>query len=343
MIPIFCRRMQIIRYSAFLLAGPGAWLCSQNSAAQPALELVRQVRLSEEYPVGSVRFIDIDDEGQLLLSDGAALKALLFKQDGQFIRSLESDECHPGAEWTVLTAKFVFGDRILAVNATGRSLFFDANGECIGAAHEDFYPMLDFCTFSGGQFIYGISKHGPGLVVRKMTDSGEPVQDSEAIPTKFPMIDSLVDHESIICDDDSGHIRVVLGSTSTVYSYDQNLDFKGAVLHPFPGQKIPMRDADSRSPGSLLEGVRHLFGQEGTLTSFARNLGEGRILMQHRRYPEYVVQIVRGDTVIYESVSETGVDSASKHGYVIKILYGESDQAGIVPNPQVGLYQLVGQ
>lgn len=341
MIPIICRRMRIVLNSAFVLAAAGTWLCPQITAAQPSLEFVRRVQLSEEYPVGSIRFIDMGTEGQLLLSDAASSKALLFNHDGQFIRSLEADMCHPGLEWNVLAARFVFDDRILAVNLTGRSIFFDANGECIAAAHEEFYPMLDFCTFSGGQFIYGISKHGPGPVVRKMTDSGEPVQDSEAIPTEFPMIDSLVDHESIICDDDSGHIRVVLGSTSTVYSYDQNLDFKGAVLHPFPGQKMPTRDADSRSSGSLLEGVRHLFGQEGTLTSFARNLGEGRILMQHRRYPEYVVQIVRGETVIYESVSETGVDSASKHGYVIEILYGEPDQEGFVPNPQVNLYQLV--
>ena len=114
-----------------------------------------------------------------------------------------------------------------------------------------------------------------------MTDSGEVVQDSQPIPTKFPIIDYYVANESILRDDESGRVLVVLGSTSTVFAYDRDLGFKGAVLHRFPGQKIPNQDVNPNAAGGALAGLRHLFGREDTLTYYAGNLGGGKVLMQH--------------------------------------------------------------
>ena len=325
---------------ALLCAGAGTWFGFQDAIAQSALKMVRQIKLSEDYPVGSIRFIDLNSSGEILVSDATAMEALIFDRDGQFIRLLDASPCHPGLDWKVLRAKYILEDKILAVNTAGRSYFFDATGTCIAAAHRNFYPMLDFCTFDGGKYIFGISKHGPIPVVRKMTELGEAIQESRPIPTKYPIMDSIVDHDSMVCDDNSSQVRVVLASSATVFAYDQELNYKGEVLHSFVGQKLPRRDTNPEAAGDPIAGVSHLFGQEGTLTLFAGNLGDGRILMQHRRYPQYVVQVIRADSVLYERVSERGVDTATRTGYVIEIKYGQSDQTGFVPNPTVILYEL---
>ena len=69
------------------------------------------------------------------------------------------------------------------------TFFFDASGKCLVATHGSFYPMRDYCTFRGGSHIFGVSKHCQAPVVRKMSESGEVVQNSQPIPTKFPIMD----------------------------------------------------------------------------------------------------------------------------------------------------------
>ena len=326
--------LAVILASACLIAG------QQEADAQSAFRVVSEIQLSEDYPVASVRFIDMNSDGRILISDASAWEAYLFDRDGSFIRSLNPAACHPGLEWMVLRAKYVFEDRILAVNLRGRNYFFDADGNCIKAASEDYLPMLDFCTFSGGTHIFGISKQGVVPEVVKITESGETGMESQPIPTEFPTIDMFVEQQSIICNEDSGNIWLVLASTSTVFMFDQNLEFQGAVLHRFSGQKIPRRDVDPDAPGGPLSGLRRLFGVGGTLTHFAAPLGGGRIVMQHHLYPDLVIQIIYGDTVLYEEVTDLWLQSASEDGHLIEVRTGEMDQSGFLPNPKIILYKV---
>ena len=324
----------------FIATARAIYIGPWDVSAQPILTEVAQIQLSEDQPLGSIRYIDVNAEGDLLVSDVSAWTAHLFNRSGDFISSLRADPCYPGLEWRVLRAKYVSENRILAVNISGPSFFFDADGACIAAADSEFYPLHDFCTFTGSNYIYGIGKNGPIPVVKKMTELGQRIKDSQPIPTKFPTIDGYVEQESIICDDDSGELIVVLPSSATIFVYNQQLDFNGATLHHFPGQKLPSRDVDMERAGNPFAGLRQLFGQQTTLVSFAAPLGAGKFLMQHRRYPEWVVQIFEGESVVYEEVHQKGLDSATKHGHIVEIVYGELDQSGFLPNPKVILYEL---
>ena len=313
-------------------------LCAQDLSSLPFLSAISRVKLSEELPVGGIRFIDQNTSGDLLISNATALEALLFDANGQLKGALSAANCHPGINWTVLRAKFVLTEKIFAVNVTGPSYFFDAAGACLNAAHREFYPMHDFCSFSNGDRLYGISKRGATPTAEKMDESGKTILRSDPIPTRFPTIDTFVEHDSIICDDQSRRIFVVMASSATVYEYDQDLTYKGAVLHRFAGQKIPSADAKVDGPGGPLAGLRHVFGIGGTLMMLAGGLEHGRILMQHSLYPNYVIQVVDGSTTVHEQVSEMAVAGVGRSGNVLTVVDGQLDERGFLPNPTIGVY-----
>ena len=92
--------------------------CSENNEDGPAVATQQKesyesvfmdrgsVTLDKSTAVGSINSFDVSDEGELLIVDMSGPSAFVFDDEGLLIKELKPEECHPGANWFPVDARY---------------------------------------------------------------------------------------------------------------------------------------------------------------------------------------------------------------------------------------------
>lgn len=101
---------------------------------------VLRVEFSSDYLIrGLPNFVFNDDLSKIAVHDVLSGEIALFNGDGEFVSTLNTEECFPGMNWTPRTFTFDNESNLIVTNfgfPTG--VWFDKDGQCINHIYNDF-------------------------------------------------------------------------------------------------------------------------------------------------------------------------------------------------------------
>ena len=153
-------------------------------------QMVKTIRFDnpDTLLIGTIDHMDVDPEGRILVVDWRGKQVLLFDSTGALQASLDPVACHPGFTFHPLTAHFGGYAFIFIQNSIPWGYRFTADGGCLGSVVEDFVGDRFFDIDPAGT-LYGSY---PGLpdrtqrTLRRMSPSGETLEDYPMPPSKYP-------------------------------------------------------------------------------------------------------------------------------------------------------------
>ena len=89
------------------------------------------VRLDPTILIGTVSFLDIDKEDNLLVSDQMGSKGHLFDKSGNFKSTYDPRDCVPEGDGTMQSALFLSGGRVVYIDSSGQRIVFSKEGACV--------------------------------------------------------------------------------------------------------------------------------------------------------------------------------------------------------------------
>ena len=147
-----------------------------NLTGLPAFERYFQfettIPLSDEVLLSGIGSMDIGPNGNLLVTDMHSREVVLFAENGQMLKQLSTEPCHPGINWAPMMARFTPNGNILVILYGGPGFYFSGSGVCIERMDETFWPprLLDF-TSKGN--LLGFYIYPPESYIATMNPSGQ--------------------------------------------------------------------------------------------------------------------------------------------------------------------------
>ena len=136
--------------------------------------LEKEIVLTDSIYIAHYTYLDVDTDGNFLLTDMVGEQVILFDQEGNYKKMLTTEPCDPGFPWSPSQARFKPDGNII-VNSSLWGYEFSNNGECIGKLSDEFeFPHS--MGFDNKGYIYGFYVYGQqskGYHIRKMNKQGE--------------------------------------------------------------------------------------------------------------------------------------------------------------------------
>lgn len=107
-------------------------------------ELSKEVLLPANVQLSQVEFVDVDQHGNLLITDQSTENVILYLSDSESFLELDPDECHPGFSFHPIRAHFV-DDEVWVFNRQSEVFRFYENGDCKGV-YPNRFDAPDFFT-----------------------------------------------------------------------------------------------------------------------------------------------------------------------------------------------------
>ena len=130
--------------------------------------LEREIVLTDSIYIANHTYLDIDADGNFLLSDIFGEQVVLFDRNGHHKKTLSTEPCDPGFPWHPYQARFKPGGNII-VNSSQWGYEFSNDGNCIGELSDEFgFPQS--MGFDNEGHTYGFYVHGQqdkGYHIRK--------------------------------------------------------------------------------------------------------------------------------------------------------------------------------
>lgn len=115
------------------------------------------IRLDPSVITGWISFLDVNQAGSLLVTDGIGRSVNLFSSSGEYVRAYSVPECLPDIEsFQPFSSRFLGADRVVVMTFGGAVAVFSIDGRCIGATRRLPEPSLGFCTSNESIFFLGI-------------------------------------------------------------------------------------------------------------------------------------------------------------------------------------------
>ncbi len=187
--------------------------------------LEREVVLTDSIFIAHHTYLDVDADGDFLLTDMLGKQVILFDRNGHYKKALSTEPCDPGFPWSPFQARFK-PDQNIIVNSSEWGYEFSNEGNCIGATHDEFgspYAM----GFSDKGHIYGFYAHGQqdqGYHIRKMDQRGKPINKFGYGDTYFWYTMRNFFLPDIIVDG-NGYVYHAKIFSSQIDKYDEQGDF----------------------------------------------------------------------------------------------------------------------
>ena len=174
------------------------------------------IRLDPSIIIGGILFMDVNQEGDFLVSDGIGNSVNLFSSSGEHLRTYSVQECLPDLEsFQPFSSRFMGTGRVVTMGFGGAVVVFSADGRCVGATRHVSVSSLGFCASGDSIFFLGLplSKDlRPTIVV-----NSPELQRLREIPVEWPEFPVLnagrsgIPGRNIDCFDD-GPYYTYLGS-----------------------------------------------------------------------------------------------------------------------------------
>ncbi len=171
---------------------------------------VDTIRVDASVLVGHYTFIDIDEAGNLLITDGVSRITHLFSATGRHMKSYSVPDCVPDeADFLPSSSRFYSGGRIVVFSRREGGAVFDRSGDClVGTRMWNMYSK-SICTQDDSIFM-----HKDPLEATSVSVYDSALEYLTEIPIRSPRLTMLnlttnVAGRSIECFDDGAHYHYI--------------------------------------------------------------------------------------------------------------------------------------
>lgn len=332
-----------IRLSCSLLFSTALASSLSAQALSPAvLKYFQEVKtivldLPDTLLIGGIEHLDVDASGRMLVTDPSGDQVFLFDSTGALLANLDPRNCHPGFEFSPISAMFGGDEFIFLTNAGPWGYRFTTDGACLGGVDRDF-SLPSFMDIDPAGELYGIEE-GPFWEVRRMDATGKQLESFSVPQPKFPNASSRYADGGIVAD--GTHIFYAWGPEPIIMKY---------ALDGTPVGRIRKRDTYFQSarqdlPAELSPAFfAALRNWKGTITSSVYELSDQTIMVQYidrDRGTGYQVFSKDGGLV----AEELGIGSRffihAGFGFAYGLVHLEVNENGELPNPRFRVYRFV--
>lgn len=139
--------------------------------------LEREVVLTDSIYIANHTYLDVDADGDFLLTDLFGEQVVLYDRNGHHKKTLSTELCDSDFPWHPYQARFRPDGNII-VNSSQWGYEFSNNGECIGELSDEFgFPQS--MGFGNSGNMYGFYVHGQqdaGYHIKEMNRHGEEIR-----------------------------------------------------------------------------------------------------------------------------------------------------------------------
>ncbi|MCY3614498.1 MAG: hypothetical protein OXH03_05305 [Bacteroidetes bacterium] len=115
------------------------------------------IRLDPSVITGWISFLDVNQAGSLLVTDGIGRSVNLFSSTGEYVRAYSVPECLPDIEnFHPFSSRFLGQDHVVVMTLRGAVVVFGTDGRCVGATRRLPESSIGFCTSDDSIFFLGI-------------------------------------------------------------------------------------------------------------------------------------------------------------------------------------------
>lgn len=189
------------------------------------------VRLDPAIIIGSISFLDVNQEEDFLITDALGRDVYLFSSSGEHLRTFSVQTCLPDqVNNTPFSARFLGKDYIVVTQFSGAVVVFGNDGRCVSGTRRLADSSHSFCTSADSIYFLGI----PIPVLNGMNNNTVAVYSPELerareIPVgwpKFPVLNvgrTGIMGRSIDCFDDRSYYTYLESMDAVPAPYDAEL------------------------------------------------------------------------------------------------------------------------
>lgn len=304
---------------------------------------VREVDLDSNITIGMINHLDIDIDGNFLITDLMGRNIYIFNKDGEYIQSLSLSKCDPGANLRPILAKYSSNNDIVLLNSRPWGFRFSNSGDCMGKLDISFTPpeRMEFDTY--GNIIGYYTTPGGKDYIKIMDEFGKELDSFGRFPDEYTnLIGRFVGGGLIV---NNGIIYYANLVEPKLYKYNLNGEFVG-VLDIKPGYFKKVRNNLSLDPMKGMNELKNLF-KDKTILSNIFLLRSNRILIEYlhhnnnKRKIFYEIVDLTGKILNEKRISCKKPIILSKNGYVFVVEQPSINNQGHLPNPIIKLYKYV--
>lgn len=243
--------------------------CKENSQIDSYdFVLKRRIILDQKENLASIQSLDINEKGELLVTDQTLKQVILYKNDGSLIKKLSMQDCDPGFQFDPFNAKFHPKGGIFVLHANNPlGTWFKADGTCIMKTSPTLSVVMGIDIGENGD----IYAYGKGLKKIQIYDSLGAKKKAFDIEDNFPLANRHVATNSIRYVKNNMYISLPFSSNLLKYTITGQFLGSSNIQHSsLRMAKSDLKNKDDFSPIfqlSLSLGS-HKFGNNTLLTFF---------------------------------------------------------------------------
>ena len=298
--------------------------------------LDRTIKFPDSLIIAQIGSIDVNSEGNILVTDNINQAVYLFDSKGSLLKNLSPLDCNPGFVMRPITAEFMFDGTILMTNSIPWGYRFDANGSCLESMHNGFVAPQYFCSSDADSFFGFYKDPNTAAKIRQMKYDGELIDEFNVDDLGFPNLMGRVAGGGLKCEDDA----LLLGNVARpiVIKYSR----KGqriTEIKTTPKKYNPIEsDISSGAAPSLFMSIG-AFYKENTVIVSLNILNESLLMIQYKNQDDYGFQIVNLEgEIVYENESNYFYAHVERNE-AFRVVQPSPDESGNLDNPYIEVYK----
>lgn len=294
-----------------------------------------------EYPlIGQVTFLDVNEHGDLLITDRLLGEVFLFDSTESHIITLSLEGCRPGAFWHPSKAQYHPDGTIFVINSGPPwGIRFTPDGNCLEISGLHFLAPLHI-AFDEDNNIYGYYIAYDGNYIKKMNPEGDEEKRFGIFPDAFTNLISRFEGGGLLVSGETIYHINVHSPEVHLYTLDGN-HIKSIKNRPsyFRGveKDLPAFGGDS---GIFLNEVGKIM-KNRTIVYSLHSLDEAKLLVQYMHHNMYGIEVLHPDTglVHAEPILADRPFFAARNRLLYIVNTHAPDDKGILQNPVIDVYE----
>ena len=300
---------------------------------------VKEIKFDSKIILGTISSISINNNNDILLTDGIGKSVYLFNSQGNIIKKLETDECSPGINWRPLKSYFNARGDIYAMNiGYPWGFMFGRKGECIGKMNEKFTGARVIDFFSDGSIVG--YKCGPdGNFLQMMDTKGKEIKKYNVFPDEYKNLIRRFNKGNFFIGEND-NIYFITPIEPVIYIFNKQFKLiKKTYFKPYFFAKVD-RDI-SADPAELIKE----FGKVSDGKSYVCSidlLSKNKLLMQvysNKKYKLWIMDL-KSEKVFNEEIVLDEQPLYIKNNMVYFYYQPKADTKGNISNPSLMVYKL---
>lgn len=300
--------------------------------------LTSTIQISDDVVIGEISHLDINKNGDILLTDVIGNAVFLFDKTGHIIKQLSTQPCQSSFIINPIEAKFFDSGTIFMTNSGPWGYLFNENGDCLSEVDKYFTPPYNFCC---SNYLYGIYPESETTKILKMDKKGKKIETILNKKFEFQkIINRWSIHNSVVYTNNS--VFFVLATDPVLYKIDKNKKLNSIDFSPSYFTRIEEDIIEyTGNKKELLDDLNNKIKDRTTISSiflFAKD--KFLIQLSHRGYNGIEIIDLKGNKLISEEILTNKYFLFVENGKLYRVVDNEIDQNGNIANPKIEVYEL---